>query len=80
MHKLYKQQHQLMSRRQIPYSGKFLRVQTFAKMPPEAPEELLQFLLQSPAQRSTNWAAKIFSGSIFAVVGSSMKTAEVCTM
>ena len=24
----------------IPYSGKFLRVQTFAKMPPEAPKEI----------------------------------------
>ena len=29
----------------IPYSGKFLRVQTFAKMPPEAPEEIFAVLI-----------------------------------
>ena len=29
----------------VPYSGKFLRVQTFAKMPPEAPEEIFAVLI-----------------------------------
>ena len=29
----------------IPYSGKFLQVQTFAKMSPEAPEEIFAVLI-----------------------------------
>ena len=29
----------------ILYSGKFLQVQTFAKMPPEAPEEIFAVLI-----------------------------------
>ena len=28
----------------VPYSGKFSQVQTFAKMPPEAPEEIFAVL------------------------------------
>ena len=51
----------------IPYSGKFLQVQTFAKMPPETPEEIFAVLIfaTKPCIVRYQLAIKTFSGFYF---------------
>ena len=66
----------------IPYSGKFLRVQTFAKTPPETPEEIFAVLIfvTKPCIVWYQLVCKTSMVFIFAVVGLSAKTTKVCTM
>ena len=68
----------------LPYSGKLLQVQTFATMPPEAPEEIFTVLIFATkaciASAVLTGLLKLLAVFIFAAVGSSTKTMKVYTM
>ena len=67
----------------LPYSEKFLRVQTFATMPPETAERIFRssyFCNKALHSAVPTGLLKLLTVFIFAVVGLSAKTVKVCTM
>ena len=64
------------------YSGKYLRMQTFANLPSEAPEEIFTVLIfaTKPCLAPYQVAVKNFSGFYFCGIWVIRENRKICTM